>query len=88
MKLLVVDDHSLIREAMRDVLLGMRSGAPALHRMFGAGLPLAARAQPPPDMLRIVCGYPPGGSVLHRQRQGWAPWSASRSLASDRSLVS
>ena len=30
---------------------------------FGAGLPLAARAQHRDEALRIVCGYPPGGSV-------------------------
>lgn len=29
----------------------------------GAAVPLAPRAQPRPDLLRIVCGYPPGGSV-------------------------
>lgn len=30
---------------------------------LGTGLSPAARAQPRPDLLRILCGYPPGGSV-------------------------
>lgn len=30
---------------------------------LGAGIPTAARAQPRHDLLRIVCGYPPGGSL-------------------------
>lgn len=39
----------------RHLLLGLLS--------WGAGLAPAARAQPRTELLRIVCGYPPGGSV-------------------------
>jgi len=30
---------------------------------LGAGVAPVARAQPRPDLLRVVCGYPPGGSI-------------------------
>lgn len=30
---------------------------------LAAGLPAATRAQPRPELLRVICGYPPGGST-------------------------
>lgn len=36
---------------------------------LSAGLPAPTRAQPRPELLRIICGYPPGGSVDIVSRQ-------------------
>jgi DNA-binding NarL/FixJ family response regulator len=58
MKFLVVDDHALIREAMRGVLLGLRSGAQVLEAGDAAQALRSLQAHPDVDLVLLDLHLP------------------------------
>ena len=49
---------------------------------LAAGLPAITRAQPRPELLRVVCGYPPGGGGAAAGFEGGGVGSPGTDLSS------
>jgi len=58
MKFLVVDDHTLIREAMRGILLGLRSGASVLEAADAGAALSTLQAHPDTDLVLLDLHLP------------------------------
>jgi DNA-binding NarL/FixJ family response regulator len=63
MKFLVVDDHALIREAMRGLLLGLRGGATVLEAGDANAALRALQAHPDTDLMLLDLHLPDGDGL-------------------------